>query len=109
MEYCNIRSVQGALATKLMNNLAIPVKTPEEAKAAVDTLSNHGVDFIKVYSMLTRDAFLAVINEAKKMKLNVVFQNYILYDIHLRARPRVDAVYSITRLRLRLLIINLFF
>jgi len=52
--------------------LSIPVKTPEEAKAAVDTLSNHGVDFIKVYSMLTRDAFLAVINEAKKKKLNVV-------------------------------------
>lgn len=52
--------------------VSMPVKNAEEARSMVDTLANHGVDFIKVYSMLSKDAFFAVINEAKKKKLNVV-------------------------------------
>jgi len=51
--------------------LSIPVATAEQAKEAVDTLSKHGVDFIKVYSLLGREAFFAIMDEAKKKGLTV--------------------------------------
>ena len=40
------------------------VRTPEEARDAVQILAAAGVDFVKVYSQLPRDAFLAVLEEA---------------------------------------------
>jgi imidazolonepropionase-like amidohydrolase len=40
------------------------VRTPEEARDAVQSLAEAGVDFVKVYSQLPRDAFLAVLEEA---------------------------------------------
>ena len=51
---------------------ALPVNSPEEARAAVLTLKSHGADFVKVYSLLSRPAFLAVLDEAKKQRLDVV-------------------------------------
>jgi hypothetical protein len=35
-------------------------------------LKSHGADFVKVYSLLSRPAFLAVLDEAKKQRLDVV-------------------------------------
>ena len=52
--------------------LSIPIATPQQGKEAVDMLYNHGVDFIKVYSLLGRDAFFAIAEEAKKKGLPVV-------------------------------------
>ena len=51
---------------------ALPVATPDEARAAVQTLKSQGADFVKVYSLLSRPAFLAVLDEAKKEHLDVV-------------------------------------
>jgi imidazolonepropionase-like amidohydrolase len=48
------------------------VKTPEEARAAVRMHADAGVDQIKVYATLTKDEFLAIINEANKYGLKVV-------------------------------------
>src|SRR5258708_34889709 len=42
-----------------------------EARAAVRTLAKVGVDFIKIHMTLTRDQFLAVLDEAKKAGLRV--------------------------------------
>jgi imidazolonepropionase-like amidohydrolase len=42
-----------------------------EARAAVRTLAKVGVDFIKIHKTLTRDQFLAVLDEAKKAGLPV--------------------------------------
>lgn len=48
------------------------VKTPEEARAVVRRHASAGVDQIKVYSTLTKDEFLAIIDEANKYNLKVV-------------------------------------
>jgi hypothetical protein len=55
----------------------LPFKTPTlvravadaEAKTVVDDLRARGVDFIKVGDTLTRDAYLAVASEAKRLAL----------------------------------------
>lgn len=48
------------------------VETPEEARAAVQKLAKAGVNQIKVYSKLPRDAYLAACDEAHKHKLKPV-------------------------------------
>ncbi len=47
------------------------VETPQEARDAVATLDEAGVDFIKVYLHLPRDAFLAVLEQAEARGLPV--------------------------------------
>jgi imidazolonepropionase-like amidohydrolase len=43
-----------------------------EARAAIRTLAKVGVDFIKIHMTLTRDQYLAIMDEAKKAGLPVV-------------------------------------
>lgn len=50
----------------------ISVGTAAEGRAAVRTLKQHGVDFIKVYSGLPRDVYLAIADEAKRQGLTFV-------------------------------------
>jgi len=50
---------------------SISVKTPAEARQAVDEQVRNGADFIKVYSMLSRDAYFAIIDEANKKHIDV--------------------------------------
>jgi hypothetical protein len=44
---------------------AIAVNTPAEARRAVAELKRKGADFVKVYNRLTRDAYFAIIDEAR--------------------------------------------
>ena len=55
------------------------VHTPEEAKTAVRELKVAGVDFIKVYSSLPRDLYLAVANEAKSE--GIPFVGHVPYPV----------------------------
>jgi imidazolonepropionase-like amidohydrolase len=48
------------------------VATPAEGRRAVDSLAALGVDFVKVWEGLSRDAFLAVVAEARAHGLRVV-------------------------------------
>ena len=57
---------------KLRFPSSIPVKTPADAIAAVDSLKKQGVDFIKVQSEISRDAYLAAAAEAHKQGLPIV-------------------------------------
>ncbi|MGH9713712.1 MAG: amidohydrolase family protein [Candidatus Acidiferrales bacterium] len=50
----------------------VPVTTPESAIAAVDSLKAQGVDFIKVQSLISHDAYLAAAAEAHKQGLPFV-------------------------------------
>jgi hypothetical protein len=50
---------------------SISVKTPAEARQAVDEQVRNGADFIKIDSMLSRDAYFAIIDEAKKKHIDV--------------------------------------
>ncbi len=45
---------------------SVTVGTPEQARDAVDSLKQRGVDFIKVYNMLPREEFFAIAEESKK-------------------------------------------
>ena len=45
---------------------SVSVRTPAEARAAVDRLVDGGVDFIKVYDNLSREAYLAISEQAKR-------------------------------------------
>ena len=50
---------------------SIKVETPEEARRVVDEQKQRGADFIKVYSRLSRDAYFAVIDEARRQSIPV--------------------------------------
>lgn len=45
---------------------AIRAETPEAARSAVDDLADHDADFIKVYSFLSRDSYLAIADQARR-------------------------------------------
>jgi imidazolonepropionase-like amidohydrolase len=57
---------------KLRFPSSIPITTPASAAAAVDTLKAQGVDFIKVQSVISHDAYLAAAGEAHKQGLPIV-------------------------------------
>jgi len=51
---------------------AIVVKTPADARSAVDLLSSKGVDFIKTQSRLERDPYFAIAEESRKKGIRFV-------------------------------------
>jgi imidazolonepropionase-like amidohydrolase len=57
---------------KLRFPSSIPITTPASAAAAADTLKAQGVDFIKVQSVISHDAYLAAAAEAHKQGLPIV-------------------------------------
>src|SRR4029077_18759141 len=57
---------------KLRFPSSIAVTTPASAVAAVDSLKAQGVDFIKVQSVISHDAYLAAAAEAHKQGLPIV-------------------------------------
>jgi imidazolonepropionase-like amidohydrolase len=57
---------------KLRFPSSIPITTPASAVAAVDLLKTQGVDFIKVQSVISHDAYLAAAAEAHKQGLPIV-------------------------------------
>ncbi len=50
----------------------ISVSTPEEGRKVVTDLKQRGADFIKIYDRLPRDAYFAILEHAKKLKIPVV-------------------------------------
>jgi imidazolonepropionase-like amidohydrolase len=50
----------------------VAVKTPVEGREAVRSLKAGGADFIKVYSWLPRDAYFAIVEEAKRQNIPFV-------------------------------------
>jgi imidazolonepropionase-like amidohydrolase len=57
---------------KLRFPSSVAVTTPSSAVAAVDSLKEQGVDFIKVQSVISHDAYLAAAAEAHKQGLPIV-------------------------------------
>ena len=57
---------------KLRFPSSVPVTTPASAVAAVDSLKAQGVDFIKVQSVISHDAYLAAAAESHKQGLPIV-------------------------------------
>ena len=57
---------------KLRFPSSIAVTTPASAVAAVDQLKSEGVDFIKVQSVISHDAYLAAAAEARKQNIPIV-------------------------------------
>jgi imidazolonepropionase-like amidohydrolase len=51
--------------------ISLAARTPEEGRAAVAHQARAGVDFIKAYSRLDRQTFLAILEEARKYHLKV--------------------------------------
>ena len=50
---------------------SIAVATADEARKAVDEQKQRGADFIKVYSVLSREAYFAIVDEAKRQNIPV--------------------------------------
>jgi imidazolonepropionase-like amidohydrolase len=50
----------------------VSVASPDEGRRAVDSLVRAGVDFIKVYNGLSREAFFAIADEARRRKVPVI-------------------------------------
>lgn len=53
-------------------SFSLPIKTREDGIRAVRDLKRQGVDLIKVYDGLPRDAYFAIVDEAKKLGLPFV-------------------------------------
>jgi imidazolonepropionase-like amidohydrolase len=51
---------------------SIAIKTPEDGRHAVDDLTARGVDFIKLQSLIPREAVFAIADEAKKKNIPFV-------------------------------------
>ena len=51
---------------------SVPVMSPAEARAAVDSLASRGVNFIKVQSLLSVESYLAAADESHKRGLPIV-------------------------------------
>lgn len=49
----------------------VVVRTPVEARAVVESLASNGSDFIKVYENLSRDAYIAILDEARRRGIPV--------------------------------------
>jgi imidazolonepropionase-like amidohydrolase len=54
----------------LGSNAAV-VRTTEEARAAVNKLVDSGADFIKVYENLSREAYFAIMDQARRRRISV--------------------------------------
>jgi hypothetical protein len=57
----------------------IVINTPEEGRETVRRLKSGGADFIKVYSNLSRDSFLAIADEANKQ--NIPFAGHVPFSV----------------------------
>ena len=51
---------------------SIAIKTPEDGRRAVDDLKRRGADFIKLQSLIPRDAVFAIADEARKQGITFV-------------------------------------
>jgi len=51
---------------------SIAIKTPEDGRRAVDDLKRRGADFIKLQSLIPREAVFAIADEAKKQNISFV-------------------------------------
>ena len=51
---------------------SIAIKTPEDGRRAVDDLKRRGADFIKLQSLIPRDAVFAIADEARKQGISFV-------------------------------------
>jgi imidazolonepropionase-like amidohydrolase len=60
----------------------LAISTPQEGREAVRSLKASGADFIKVYSWLSRDSFLAIADEANK--LNIPFGGHVPFSVSVR-------------------------
>ena len=52
--------------------ITVVARTPDDARRIVDALARRDADFVKAYEMLSRDAFFALVEQAKKSRLPVV-------------------------------------
>jgi hypothetical protein len=50
---------------------SIVVNTPDDARRVVDEQKRKGADFIKIYNSLSREAYFAMIDEGKRLKIPV--------------------------------------
>jgi imidazolonepropionase-like amidohydrolase len=66
-------SVQAGIKLRFPSSVA--VVTPEDGRRAVIDLKNRGVDFIKLQSLIPRDAVFAIADEAKKQ--NIPFLGHV--------------------------------
>ena len=49
----------------------VVVRSPAEARAVVDKLVDHGADFVKVYENISRDAYFAIMDQARRRRIPV--------------------------------------
>jgi imidazolonepropionase-like amidohydrolase len=55
------------------------VATPEEARRVVRKIKDAGVDFVKTYSNLSREAYFAIVDEARKQ--NIPFAGHVPFAV----------------------------
>ena len=59
--------------------MAVAITTAEQGREMVRSLKTSGADFVKVYSWLSRDSFLAIADEASKQ--NIPFAGHVPFSV----------------------------
>ena len=68
-------------------SISLRVSTPDEARAAVDSLARGGADFVKVYTLMSPDLFLAAAARARERGMPVA--GHVPGEVDPRAAARV--------------------
>jgi hypothetical protein len=75
----HLRQQTAVVDGKMVRRGSIVVTNPDETRAAVRAIKQRGNDFLKVYTSLSRESFIALADEAKKQ--NLVFAGHIPYSV----------------------------
>src|SRR5262249_49510081 len=75
---------------------SIAAGNAEEGRDAVRKVKKEGVDFIKVYSKLPREAYFAIADEAKKQGLPFVGHVPVLVSVHEATRAGQKSIEHLT-------------
>jgi hypothetical protein len=66
---------------------SIVIHKPDDARRVVDEIKESGADFVKIYNGIPRDAYFALVDEARKQ--NIPFAGHLPYQV--RASEASDA------------------
>jgi hypothetical protein len=74
-----IGAVTGKILDGVETQMNLMVSTPEQARQVVRTYKQAGADFIKPYNQLSREVYLALVNEAREQ--NIPVEGHVQFSV----------------------------
>ena len=81
----NVERMKREGTVEPVEKIRLPIATPEDARKAVDSMADLGVDFIKVRTVASVEAYQAIMEEARLKGLSVVGHQAVAADVLIEA------------------------